>query len=207
MAEGFRAYLSSFANIFRTDGAKQLPTLIDLNSPAQPVIDLSRLAARGLYVDYSYVLGIPAGGGIFFDTLVFRTTVQALYKGQDIDQLDAWIVDARIIVDTVNFANLQWAHLFYVPSTASPNEETAYPRPIAAFRGVEVALHEIGGQWYPVTLDQTKSFGLGNPFPLYTPLSGGDRLSLRVAGADAVTVRVVYRIWVGPAGATPPGRA
>jgi len=204
MAERFNAFLDAFANIFRSDGPKQYPQTIDLESPIQPVADVSRLAARGRYFRGSAAVAIPAApGGSARDSVSMAGQVD-LAIGLDVNRVDFWLVDAALLIEHGATGNFTRAILGAVESTLPPTGSSeSYVWPLRLWSSYVAAEIVAGSGWDP-GVPAAVEFGSKLPV-LLTPSSSAVSLKLLAVGSDACNVRVLYRLWYGPRGATPPG--
>lgn len=215
MADEFRAWgLSSLANIFVTGGAARVPDKIDLNAPAQPVVDLSRLAQRGRLASFQMQAAIPAAPGgatvVYVEASSIADTVAAAAN----DQLDIWIMRLACLVDQANYANFSAARFWAVPF-ANSWDIIAGPPPVSGEVGYPYVLQTFAG----ATSSRLTGFAIGGyqwaaakagndapreMLPFLVRPDGGS-FGFEFDGSDACQVLGLFECWIGPRGGTPPG--
>lgn len=206
MAERFRAYLSAFSNIFRTDGNLQLPSMLDLSSPVSPVVDLSRIAQRGAYFATSMAKTVPAApGGDTYDIQYASSFTDALTAVQLPEQLEAWVVQVACLVQNAAKANFTSAHMGFKQDVQPSNDKTQYVYPFKTWNATASVIPN-GGDYVPAIIQ--RDYGVTLPFRLgRDPLSATTAAGIytRITGTDTCVVRFLVTLWIGPRGGTPPG--
>lgn len=210
MAEFRGPVLRYFSDLFRTAAGPSTPREIDVSSPVQPVADVSRVAARGVYIRTG-IAWSHAGASTVRDSALASSVVGLVEPEPITSDVDAWLVRTGLLVDAATVGALGAVRTgVRVSNPPGPSDQQVMP--LASYNGFvnpgpELIVGE-GVAVFPVqwVSGVTDLVPVAERLPVLLRPDEGVGVFVASESTGVVTfARLTMIWWIGPRGATPPG--
>lgn len=199
MARFLSQPLKVLDRIYNFVGGETQRSAFDIGAQVQPVHDVSREAERG--------------AGTFFQISQTQTHVGAdtqqnqtgladnLPSGFDLDEDEAWLIDAFATSDTANIANC------VLGFTRGTVVDLALAGRYFQTHKWDTAPYTLSAGYVPLVYSVGVAQMVRLPMWLGPQGTGGVLMNVRSTSTGALSVDVTAVMWIGPRGSTPPGLA
>jgi len=190
-------------NIFNFRDGRANISSVDLSGPIQPVFDLSRGTGLARSSDFGTSMGlvglqhvmVHAGAGDLFNESLDIYAVEAAFFRVPVDALWIWVMDVEFFTTNNSYNSIQ----------ASVRDPDIQGTPVTegrllAWADAASLPFELGGDLAARADGQPV-----NMIVLPYLLTPGSDLQTASRSSGAVTMTTIWRIWVGPRYASPPG--
>lgn len=215
MARFLNRSFQGIAKVFRFEGAMDPPPRVELELGTQLVADVYRTAERhatgagysGGWHLWEQLDGTGAGTVQKADS--FEDILGAFFPGKHTDDFTVWVMGVSLTTTNAGNAGVACG-IYAAANTEFPSNGLTQATGIMVYQ-FETATGEptpisAAGARSTLIMDPTAVTALP-PGRLPFPLAPGMGIASRIAFVGATTVQVIWLLWIGVRGATPPGMA